>query len=738
MKNSLPFILILTLAFSSWSCERPKSPDFKVKNQFEIPLTMEKTYPFMGADEALIDTTSEDFINLFSTDGNGLVRLVKEEEVNLGDLNDAIPRVDVTPATLNAEVGELRLTNFNSGAGNVGSAGFDSFTGFSSPPAGQQIPGSSGTVNISFNTDYFESAVIKEDGAVQITLTNNLGFDIDELELVLNSGTSFVGSANIGTEGDPTDSFLWDDPSRTTEIQIPASTQLSDLSVDITVSWDTQDMKEEGSDLVVNDIAGQNLVASQVTAAIESQSFNSSGISTVGDDSFEFQNENHFVELSGGELALDITNNIDIAIESLAITFPDIIDSNGNSFVIDLSNIPRNGTLNDVYDLSGYRIYAQGNTVDYEISATTENTQEGSGSETRTIAETDQIQAQVDINNLQIGRAEGYVVPKEILLNEDQTNDSVENIDVFNDDEAELTQIDGIDEISDRVSNITFENPVLNLLYDSNLGVQTTIYAVIVGTDTDVNTEFLTGTDGSPYQVQSGEIPSQLQVDGHPANENQVIKFDLQKVANPDPTEGTSGSNMFDATNTNASAFFSNLPTNIRFVGVAEVNAAEETGTVVNPVIFDPSFGVEIPFDFSADNATYQDTVDANFEDIPEEDEDRKLSEATMTISYSNALPLDMSLNVVMLNWNGKKITSKSDIAINGASTNQDGFASDAAQGEYEISFSESEMSELHRTRAVVMDITINTPQQQSVSLREDDTVTFKVKVKAGITSTVN
>ena len=692
----------------------------------------------MGADEALIDTTSDDFINLFSADGDGLVRLVKEEEVNLGDLNDAIPEVDVTPTTVDAEVGELRLTNFNSGSGNVGSAGFQSVTGISSPPAGQTIIGGSGTVNVSFNTDYFESAVIKEDGAVQITLTNNLGFNIDELELALNSGTNFVGSATIGTEGDAGDSFFWDDPSRTTTIQIPVSTQLSDLNVDITVSWDTQQMKEEGTDLVINDVSGQNLVASEVTAAIESQSFTNSRITTIENSSFEFQNQNHFVALSGGELVLDIASNIDIAIENLDITFPDILDSNGNSFVINVSNIPRNGIINNTYDLSGYSIYAEGNLFEYQINATTENTQEGSGSETRTIEETDDIQADIDINNLQIARAEGYVVPKQIMLNDDETDDSVENIDIFNDNEAEVTEIDGIDEISDRLSNITFNNPVLNLFYDSNLGVQTTIYAVILGTDANGNSEFLTGTDGSPYQVQNSEIPSQLLVNGQPANENQVIKFDLETAGSPDPAEGEPGNNIFDAENTNASDFFSNLPTNIRFVGVAEVNTAQETGIVVSPVIFDPFFGVEIPFNFSADNATYQDTVDADFSDLPEEGEDSKFSEATITINYTNGLPLDLSLNVILLDADGNEITAKSDIAVNGASTDQNGFASDAAQSEHEISFSESEMNNLHRTRSLVMDITINTPQQQSVSLREDDAVTFKMKVRAGITSTIN
>jgi len=566
MKNSLPFILVITLAFASWSCERPKSPDFKVKNEFEIPLTMEKTYQFLGTDDALIDTTEEDFENIFETGEEGLVRIVKEQDFIFSDLNSAIPEVNVSPEIVNITV----------------------------PP--------------------------------------------------------FMGSQTVTANGN--------------------------LNID--------------------------------------------------NSSFEFRDASDFVEMDSGVFNVDITNGTDVSFD-LEISFPDVTDPNQSSLVITIDDISPGEIISNSYDLTEHRIYAgTDNAIDYQISVSTNSSSVQGG----------EISTEVGFDNLGISRAEGYIVPKNILLNEDATGDG--ELDVFNEEEAEVIDVDGISNISDHVSDLTFSNPILNTLYNSNLGVNTTVYAVIAGTKSNGDPVYLTGNENSQYQVTGSEIPDALTVNGAPATEEQVIKFSLDVVENPSPSQGEQGANEFNAGNANTPEFFSNLPTSIRFVGVAEVNAAEETGTVVKPVIFEPSFGVEIPFYFSADNATYQDTVDANFEDIPEEDEDRKLSDATITIDYMNGLPLDMSLNVIMLNWNGKKITSKSDIAINGASTNQDGFASDAARGEYEISFSESEMSELHRTKAVVMDITINTPQQQSVSLREDDAVTFKVKVKAGITSTVN
>ncbi|MGM0546584.1 MAG: hypothetical protein ACQEST_07670 [Bacteroidota bacterium] len=737
MNNTFPIVLVLLLAVSLWSCEQPESPDFQVDNQFEVPLTMEKTYPLLGANEALLDTTSEDFEDLFLTDSEGLVHLAKEEDVDFGDLNNAIPEISVEPTTVNSEVGELELTNFNS-SGNVGSASFEDVTGFTSPLSeGDPVPGGStpSAVKIDFSADYFESAIIKENGSLEITLSNNLGFDIDEINITLNSGSNSVSSTTIGDSNSDTDNFNHN-TTETTTLDISASTVLEDLNVDITASWESQTMQDDAGGLTVNDVGGQDLVASEVTAAIESQSFNNSGTSTVDNSSFEFQNENHFVELSDGELTLDITNNIDIGIDNLDITFPDIRDSNGDPLVIDLSDMPRDDTFNYSYDLSDYSIYAENNSVQYDIDAQTENTQQGSGSETRTITEDDELTAEVDINNLQINRAEGVVKSKEVLLNEDQNND--QNIDVFNDEEADITQIDGLGEISDQISDVIFENPALNILYDANLGVPTTIYAVIAGTDQQGNTEFLHGLEGTDYRVESSEIPSQLQVNGQQANEDQVIKFDLSTAENPDPAEGEPGSNDFNADNSTTSDFFSNLPSDIRFVGVAQVNEKEDPGVIVNPVIFDPSFGVEIPFNLSANNASYQDTVDADFSDLPEGDGDTSLSEAMVTINYTNGLPLDLTLNVIMLDANGDEVASKNDIAVTGASTDDNGFVSDLSQNDQEVSFSDSEMNNLHQTRSMVMDININTPEQQSVSIRGDDAVTFKVKVRAGITSTVN
>ncbi len=744
MKKTLHLLACLALVVGVWACEQPKAPDFKLNHEIEAPLTIEKTYPFLGKSEALIDTTSEDYVDLFSPDANGLVRITKEQDFDFGDLNDAIPEVDADPASVDADVGEISLTNFNSGSGNVGTAGFTDITGSQVVLSkGDPVPAGStpGTVEINFSTDYFQSAVIKENGALQLTITNQLGFNIDVLNLTLQSGSNDVGSTTVGTDGDSNDNFAHN-TTETVLLDVPANVSatnpLEDISVDITANWNSQTMKDDGGNLIVNDVIGQGLVASQVTAAVESQSFNDSGSSTVDQSNFEFRNPDSYVKLSNGDLDVNINSELSIAVNSLDIAFPDIVDDNGQPLKLPTINVSATGNYSNTIDLSGYRIKAQNGTVRYTIDAKTENTQNGSGSGMRTISETDGLIAEVDLNNLQISEAKGYVVPRVVMLNTDQTNDGRENVDVFNNDEAELTNIDGMSDLSDRVSDLTFENPTLRTLYNTNLGVNTTIYAIIAGTDAKGNTTYLTGKSGSKHEVTSSEVPSQLEVNGQPADASKLIKFAIDTAESPSAQQGEEGDNVFNTDLTTISKFFSNLPTKIRFVGVAKVNKEERSGMIVNPVIFDPKLSLDLPLNFSADGATFKDTLDADLSDLPDGSSKQNITGATLKLNYTNALPLNLDLVITMLDENGQEVTHKGDITVDGASVGNNGYVSDPAQSNVQISFDEDELKDLHRTRRMMLDVTINTPEKQAVSIKADDSVTLRIRMKADITSTVN
>ena len=563
MKKTIHVLTCLLACIAMWACERPKSPDFKVNHQLEAPLSVEKSYPFLGGEGAIVDTTKEDLQNLFSTDNEGLVHLSKEQAFDFNDLNSAIPDVSVPSVEI-------------------------------------------------------------------VNLT--------------------------------------------------------------------------------------------VPPGVDSQTVSANGTLSIDNSAFEFRDANHFVGMDGGVVNLGITNGTDISID-LEVRFPEVHDPNGSSLIITINDILPGESISNTVNLVDHRIYAgTDNEIDFEITVST-NSSTAQGGE---------ISTEIGFENLSVNRAEGYIFPKNVLLNEDATGDG--ELDIFNDDEAEIVEIDGIKDISDKVSDITFANPKLNTLYSTNLGVNTTVYAAIAGVNAKGRTVFLKGKQGSQYNVSSNSGIS-LEANGNQLNKDQLIKFDLQTSSNGTTVNGDT---EFDSTKTNISGFFSNLPNRIRFVGVAKVNDAEQEGTIFTPVNFDPRLSAEVPFNFSASNASFKDTLNADLSDLPGKEDDADLSEARLTVNYTNGLPIDLDLTATLRDENGDPLVTKSDIAVAAATTNAQGFVEQGNTSNVEISFDDDELPELYRTRDIILDIGLNTPQQQAVKIRADDSVTFRIQIKAGLTSTVN
>src|SRR5699024_1744124 len=118
---------------------------------------------------------------------------------------------------------------------------------------------------------------------------------------------------------------------------------------------------------------------------------------------------------------------------------------------------------------------------------------------------------------------------------------------------------------------------------------------------------YLTGKPGSKFEVTSSEIPSQLMAKGQPLNLNQLISFELQPSDNGSMAQSVV---KFDSAATNITEFFNNLPSTIRFVGVAKVNEDGGVETITAPVAFDSRLNIDLPLHFSAQNATFTDTLE--------------------------------------------------------------------------------------------------------------------------------
>lgn len=738
----------------------------------------------------LIDTTSSDLDSLFSVDGNNFITISKEQNFEFGDMNDGIPTINVDPASFSSQVGELEVTDFSESSGNIGEASFQDLTGIDPTPIdpGDPVPNQSVNpeVSINLNTDLFESATFK-DGALEITLLNNLGFDLDDVTVVLvsdpddNLGSgdeSDVATGNSGSLPDNGEAVISIPFDETTCTTTPSACQLYNPNVRVSISWTGtgQTFQREPQSLIVESAEGNNLTASQVRAALEEQDFSEDNVAEFDGAEFEFTKTDHKVELKTGRIIIaPIENNLEFRI-NLDIIFTDIRDCPatlvGNDFVtnndpLTLSytgeqRIRRADDTGPGYSpeasirLAGCELYALNNEVNYQIVAFTENTKEAPvGERIRTINEADSINSSVEILEMEIKEATGIVKPQKVLLNDDIDGD--EMLDLYNDDEAEVTEIDGLDDLSKQLDNLDFTNPRLTINYVSNIGIPTAIYGSFVGTSADGEEIFLTATQSncdaaSNYvcTVTSTEEIDSLLANGRPLNTNEVVKFTPEVINNPTGQNGAPI--VFSRNNSNVADFLNNLPTKIRFIGKAVINEDGGEATILDTLIFDPTISVDIPLAFATeDAATYTDTTEQDLGDIPspENGDETEITEGILYIDYENGIPLGINLNIGFLDSTNTIFESipvaGEEINLLASGVDQvTRFAANPTSGTMQIALNQSQLRQLYKTKFLKISAELVTTDNSGdgsgdeVRLRTTDFIKLSVRAELTIESEVN
>ncbi len=736
----LGLVCIIISMIASCDLSVPDKPDFTTAHTVEIPIINNKTYVFLGdSTGALIDSTSEDLDSLFVVDPtSGLISITTEEDFDFGSLDDAIPEIDGTSASFESEVGEIEIGSFSSGGGDLGSTNFAEITGGATPPTGTPVPAGDNSampvnIDIGATSDFFTSATIR-DGSLDLGVTNELGFDIQTLEITLLSNGVQVGSA-------ATFNNLVNGASEIASVVFTDGDELTNISVDVVITWDAFNYPANDGDLIINSAEGNSLFASSVTANLEPQDFSTTSTSTFSDTEFRFTDPSHYVELSAGQIAVtDLVNNMGIGIETLQISFPGIRNDDfgvEDSLVLNFPAIPANTSANDVIvDLSGYRIFADNNEVSYNIVSATENTQTGPNAGPVTISETDEITANVDISGLTIESAFGIVLAQTVLLGDnDVTNDTgSEILDVFNDNEAEVTTIDGLDEFSDQIDGFKFTEPIININYNTNIRIETTIYAALVGVDADGNTVYLSGNAGGPNEVTASDPITGLVANGQQLNPDQLVKFSIDNVSD---CQNSICQIAFNINTTNVDDFLNNLPSDIRFVGRAVVNESENEASITTPLEFTPGLNVDLPLAFSTEvgnPANFTDTTDVSL-DLGD---DTNLTEGQLFILYTNDLPI--GLNIFLSFQDTTSNTELFTLPNPGnelrlvASPVDDvtGFATGGQENNtFMATLTEEQLTLLKQTNIVEFSINLRSSENKAVRLRASDS--FRLSLGARI-----
>jgi hypothetical protein len=772
-------------------CEIPKKPDFKTSHKVQAPVMYNKTFQLMGDStmSVLIDTSSTDMDSLFKVDGDKFITISKEQNFEFGDMNDGIPTINVDPTSFSSQVGEIEITDFSESEGNIGEASFQDLTGedpgFIDP--GDPVPNQSQVreVTIDLNTDLFESATFKN-GSLEITLLNNLGFDLDDVNIVLVSDPnvsasgdeSDVANGNSGAlpdNGEAVISIPFDENTCTTN---PSECQLYNPNVRVSIEWTGtgQTFQREPQSLIVESAKGNNLTASQVRAALDEQDFSEDNVAEFDDAEFAFTESNHKIELKTGRLIIaPVENNMEFRI-NLDIIFTDIRDCPaglvGNDFVVNNDplrisytgdeRIRRADEFGPGYspeaniNLAGCELYALNNEVNYSIIAFTENTKNAPvGERIRTINEADSITSSVDLSNMNILEATGIIKPQKVLLNDDFDGDEI--LDLYNDDEAEVTEIDGLEDLSKQLNNIDFTNPSLTINYKSNIGIPTAIYGSFVGTSANGKEVFLTATQNTCNEasdfvcvVDSPEEIDSLWANGRPLNTNEVVKFTPEII--DDPVGRNGDPIIFTRNNSNVADFLNNLPTKIRFIGKAVINEDGQEATILDTLIFDPTINVDIPLAFATeDAATYTDTTEQDLGDVPspENGDDTEITEGILYIDYENGIPLAIDLNIGFMDSTNTLFDS---IPVAGEEINLlasgvdpvTRFADNPTSGTMQIALNQNQLRQLYKTKFLRISAELLTTDNSGdgtgdeVRLRTTDFIKLSVRAELTIESEVN
>ncbi|MEX0681316.1 MAG: hypothetical protein WD097_08040 [Balneolales bacterium] len=515
------------------------------------------------------------------------------------------------------------------------------------------------------------------------------------------------------------------------------------------------------TDLIVTNLDGSVQLRS-ASSVLDPQDFSTGGDVEIAEEDFQLTSDNHYVEVSSGLLRIsDIVNEIDMDIDTLIISFPNIrVDSDGSgqysvadSLWFELSGEDRIRRSSDTAEqpvieqaLDNVRIYASNNKVVYNVVAITENTRIAEGADTiRTVRSTDRFVASVDIQDLGIKTAFGKVQKRVELLNDDNGT-GILNI---HGDEAEVTDMEDLDALSDNFTGIKLFNPSFDLFYDTNLGVKGTIIAAILGTNKDGEEVYLSGLPGSDMEVEPDDEFDNLHDNMGQLDRSKLIKFEIDPVESNQIGAVLTRVLQFDSESTNVEDFLSNLPNEIRFVGKVIVNPDNEEGFVVDPIEFNTNMGIDIPINLSTaegEPASLENTLSVDLSDLPSQDDDLRLSKMTLYISYDNGLPFATDMQLYFLDANENMIKNSAGVDLDPVNFNMNAaqvdqntrFVSQARSGVTEISITGDDLDYLYQTRNLRLDGSLATSRDElsgEVKLRSNDFI--KVSVSASFQTTI-
>jgi len=632
-------------------------------------------------------------------------------------------------------------------------------------PRAIEVEASASGVNAQGQTASRFAGVEVQSGNLDVTIRNNLSFDITIDTLAVENTAGVLGPLprDFPRLGISTMSFP----------EIAAGTderRTFDLSgagvarrVDATLTGHASTSKRT----VTLRAAGGVRASGRSTMALSTMHFwpqgervTSSGAFAFEQDRIDFTQPGDYVELASGRIRLrKLDNELGVTFESFTLSYPNLRrpDANGDGlryapgdsleirFVADHEGDPfafprikaDTPSRTNEASISDLRLLPTRNQVEYHLSGTMETVPDTTERYLRTIHLDDEVRSNVDIGQLDVRAVKGRVNSFAVNVTTDANGDG--RLDVGRDAEAQTASFEGLGGIASQVDGVQLRGSEFTMSFETDVGADARFVAAIQG-EHDDGRLFLSGEGHRAVDPRDPARNGFLN-NGRPVAPEKLIQFDVEGAPSTDPV---ARSVTLNETNSNVDAFISRLPDRVRLAGKARIE--EGRVRLRRPVTFNAGLNARVPLSF-AGSFSYRDTLDADLGDLSQitdpDTTDVTITAAILTVEYANAIPIGFDVALTFVDENGEDAVSipgaGEALRVKPAPKTEAGTAASSREGQLAVELTGEEVRSLADGRTARLSLTLDQQEQgPPVRVRADDALQLSLSADIDGTAQFN
>jgi hypothetical protein len=340
----------------------------------------------------------------------------------------------------------------------------------------------------------------------------------------------------------------------------------------------------------------------------------------------------------------------------------------------------------------------------------------------------------VDIGRLDVRAVTGRVNSFAVNVTPDANGDG--RLDVGRDAEAKTASFEGLGGIASQVDGVQLQGSEFTMSFETDVGADARFVAAIQG-EHDDGRLFL-GGEGRRAVEPTAPARDAFLNNGTPVAPEKLIQFDVEGAPS---TEPVTRSVTLNEANSNVDAFISRLPDRVRLSGKTRID--EGRVRLRRPVTFNAGLNARVPLSF-AESFSYRDTLDADLGDLRQitdpDTTDVTISAATLTIEYTNTIPVGFDVALTFVDENGEDAVSIPDagesLRLRPAPKTEAGTAASSREGQLAVELTGEEVRTLADGRTARLSLTLDQQEQgPPVRVRADDTL--QLSLSADIDGTV-